>query len=1198
FMNIIKNEVDFRTIAMRFFRKLIEKNDTRVKEILKNEIIKRLKSTNLEDLRYFISYKDLDSFSEEELRLISFKPLEDNHFLDKCTRNHSLFNYVFSLLKGFIEKGFDNERKLLKSIFLRELDKQDSLLLKRLISGGYMEYLNESNKKEIIESLIKTGSLNVFLELDNRYYINLIDYQDDLLTPNTNLNKRLMEALENPKYIEKFGFRLLQWFAEKGTKGAQNFLNNQIIKWMKMGSPEILSFLKDKYQLQEYFQEKNIKPFIYDENSYFIANILKGIEHEFYSVRKNCFELFEISLPHLENNDKKSFINIFVQQTKFRGKKIPDTAFQAIKGLLMLGAFDEIRDFLISKGYYDEYELVPLKNQLRNFKPFPSSLRSYHDDYEEEGEYIYHTLQFLIFFLDSREIESHMAMNDEEFNALYKFIRKSGEFINSNYILNRFSKTLTSHLEDYLIEKLSTESNPQSYREILEFINYHIISLDNLKTKEFFFKVLNTYISFRKINEKYYLHEFFIDYIFKIRENLGDSFLDVLLKIFDEDFSILRSFINESLDPEYDISDEMREMAFKSLVLLVKSRNKNTLSILLKEQILISIDQDWLYNVFNELEEKDLEYFLFGLNELSKKEPQYYHYYEDIGDETYLINCLKETLNERLKQEKVNFLNVIIKNVILKYPDLFEFLVEAELFEDISTKEFFRLLKSSNNLFIKSILNYMKKYIWSNENFDNFYAQVDKNQFSLSFAQLIQGILEFFLDMLYHFDYEFHEISPHIKFFKKFGEDAFDLTFDKIKKWLNDEEYPHYRLFTWLINNDFLEVVDKDVCLKNLREISNELVAYLRDEFKSKSYQTGYNALALVRIYLHSEDENFIINLLQQLSLTLRENIKNSILNHIETNERKHNIYYKKLNSKLEATALKLVKLIEAKLDVKELKFVIIDDKKHYIINEKLNLSEKDIHDIEEIKGLNLLSELKELDLSENYITEIKGLDSLVSLESLNLDAALNEYKLVISEIKGLENLTNLKSLSLQSQKISEIKGLNNLISLERLMLNYNCITEIKNLENLKNLKVLSLEHNGISEIKGLEKLKNLNYLNLSNNQIIEINGLNHLKNLESLWLSQNKIKILRGLENLYNLQRISLDNQKIGMESQITLEKSRSYYDNNGPKYVVKCLKTTNQKIKGTINCPNPECDAIIYSVWKYCPICHKVIKIEKKDK
>lgn len=141
-----------------------------------------------------------------------------------------------------------------------------------------------------------------------------------------------------------------------------------------------------------------------------------------------------------------------------------------------------------------------------------------------------------------------------------------------------------------------------------------------------------------------------------------------------------------------------------------------------------------------------------------------------------------------------------------------------------------------------------------------------------------------------------------------------------------------------------------------------------------------------------------------------------------------------------------------------------------FMINGRLNMRKCRIEDISEIEGLNLLKDLKRLDLSYNQISEIKGLEDLENLEFLGL---INNR---ISEIKGLEKLKNLITLFLQDNQITEIKGLEKLKNLENLALANNKISEIKGLKTLHKLDTLGLKSNLISpriidELGGLDSL-------------------------------------------------------------------------------------------------------------------------------
>ena len=267
--------------------------------------------------------------------------------------------------------------------------------------------------------------------------------------------------------------------------------------------------------------------------------------------------------------------------------------------------------------------------------------------------------------------------------------------------------------------------------------------------------------------------------------------------------------------------------------------------------------------------------------------------------------------------------------------------------------------------------------------------------------------------------------------------------------------------------------------------------------------------------------------------------------------------------------------------------------KKYYVEEQSLDLSALNITDIDEIKGLESLTDLQELYLCENLITEIKGLDNLTSLEELDL----NSNK--IQEIKGLDNLTNLRALYFTKNQISELKGLDNLTNLQELYLNHNRIEEIKDLDTLTSLEVLNLSKNQVKVIEGLEHLSSLRAIDLSKNpirrkekhlieigkrdaqkvvrychlrktnefmtfrgksleiiddgltllgykitDINEIKGLEVLTNLKWLNLSHNQISDMKRVEELINLEYLDLEGNQIseieGLENLVKLKELR----------------------------------------------------------
>lgn len=165
-------------------------------------------------------------------------------------------------------------------------------------------------------------------------------------------------------------------------------------------------------------------------------------------------------------------------------------------------------------------------------------------------------------------------------------------------------------------------------------------------------------------------------------------------------------------------------------------------------------------------------------------------------------------------------------------------------------------------------------------------------------------------------------------------------------------------------------------------------------------------------------------------------------------------------------------------------------------------------------KSVNLLLNLKSLDLSFNKIRNIKNLDKLKSLE--NLYFVQNK----ISCIENLNTLTKLRNLELGGNKIREIgpESLKGLDALQEIWLGKNMIGKLVNLQYLKNLKILSIQSNKIKKIEGLDELENLEELYLSHNFVSKIEGLEKNSKLTTLDITSNRVSRIENLKHLKNL--------------------------------------------------------------------------------
>lgn len=284
--------------------------------------------------------------------------------------------------------------------------------------------------------------------------------------------------------------------------------------------------------------------------------------------------------------------------------------------------------------------------------------------------------------------------------------------------------------------------------------------------------------------------------------------------------------------------------------------------------------------------------------------------------------------------------------------------------------------------------------------------------------------------------------------------------------------------------------------LKKLTEVGDPQA---RKVFKEEIAQRLTSGFESVVLYLLTEGYVQYLSLeeLESLSLDLNikktEMIERSIIKVLKTSGTEHD---------LKEHLFKFLSLLNKDI-VGKMEFVEYNGEKFFVNDGVLNIhltkdERKKIEKITDIKGLNTLSELKELHINNQKIKKIHGLNRLKNLEILWLRG--NE----ITGIEGLEKLVNLKELALNVNSIQEIKGLDNNKKLTYLNLSDNDIEEIKGLENLINLKGLYLLSNKIKEIKGLDNNLKLENLNLLHNHIRKVCGISHLKNLKHLSLDND----------------------------------------------------------------------------------------------
>ena len=175
------------------------------------------------------------------------------------------------------------------------------------------------------------------------------------------------------------------------------------------------------------------------------------------------------------------------------------------------------------------------------------------------------------------------------------------------------------------------------------------------------------------------------------------------------------------------------------------------------------------------------------------------------------------------------------------------------------------------------------------------------------------------------------------------------------------------------------------------------------------------------------------------------------------------------------------------------------------------------------LKGLEYAVNLKNLNLSNNFIEDITPLEKLVELEDLNLTN--NKIK----DPKSLAKLTMLRQLVLRKNLMNNLDFLNDL-KVESLDISMNSVLKdyIPNNLKLENLRSLNLSGIGLDNISFLKNAGKLESLVAEENAIKDLTPLAELKSLRTLYLDRNNISDITALKDLVNLEELLLYKNNI----------------------------------------------------------------------
>ena len=170
------------------------------------------------------------------------------------------------------------------------------------------------------------------------------------------------------------------------------------------------------------------------------------------------------------------------------------------------------------------------------------------------------------------------------------------------------------------------------------------------------------------------------------------------------------------------------------------------------------------------------------------------------------------------------------------------------------------------------------------------------------------------------------------------------------------------------------------------------------------------------------------------------------------------------------------------------------------------------------LQGLEHATNLKSLNLSNNFIEDLKPLEKLTELEDLNLTN--NKIK----NPESLGKLTKLRQLVLHKNLMNNLDFMNNL-NVESLDISMNGVLKdyIPNNLKLDNIRSLNISGIGFDNISFLKSAVKLESLIAEKNAIKDLSPLAELKTLRTLYLDRNDIRDISPLKNLDNLEELLL---------------------------------------------------------------------------
>ena len=173
---------------------------------------------------------------------------------------------------------------------------------------------------------------------------------------------------------------------------------------------------------------------------------------------------------------------------------------------------------------------------------------------------------------------------------------------------------------------------------------------------------------------------------------------------------------------------------------------------------------------------------------------------------------------------------------------------------------------------------------------------------------------------------------------------------------------------------------------------------------------------------------------------------------------------------------------------------------------------------ISDLEGVQYLTGLTEIWLSNNAIQQLDPLAGLTGLRELQLSGNL------IRNVQPLETMTQLTILKLDNNQIQNIDSLANMTQMTQLWLQNNRIENIDALVGMTSMQMeLRISNNLVSDLTPVADMVGLRRLEAANNRIEDAAPLAALTNLTALHLGSNRLADVSALSALVSLEELNL---------------------------------------------------------------------------